>query len=34
MENKKIRVSTGVTIEVNDNGDTIVARIDDALFVN
>ena len=34
MENKKIRVSTGVTIEVNDNGDTIVARIDDTLFVN
>ena len=34
MENKKIRVTTGVTIEVNDNGDTIVARIDDALFVN
>ena len=34
MENKKLRVTTGVTIEVNDNGDTIVARIDDALFVN
>lgn len=34
MENKKIRVSTGVTIEVNDNGETIVARIDDANFVS
>lgn len=34
MENRKIRVSTGITIEVNDNGDTIVARIDDARFVN
>lgn len=34
MENKKLRVTTGVTIEVNDNGDTIVARVEDALFVN
>ena len=34
MENNKISINTGVTIEVNDNGDTIVARIDDALFID
>ena len=34
MENNKININTGVTIEVNDNGDTIVARIDDAVFID
>lgn len=34
MENKKIRVNTGITIEVNDNGDTIVVRVDDSNFVD
>lgn len=34
MENNKININTGVTIEVNDNGDTIVARIDDTLFID
>lgn len=34
MENKKIRVNTGVKIEVNDNGDVIVARLDDNQFIS
>lgn len=34
MENKKIRVNTGITIEVNDSGDTIVVRVDDSNFVD
>ena len=33
MENMKIRVNTGIKIEVNDNGDTITARLDDSQFV-
>ena len=33
MENKKLRVNTGVKIEVNDNGDVIVARLDDNQFI-
>ena len=33
MESKKIRVNTGVKIEVNDNGDVIVARLDDNQFI-
>lgn len=34
MENKKIRVNTGVKIEVNDNGDVIIARLDDNQFIS
>lgn len=34
MENKKIRVNTGVKIEVNDSGDVIVARLDDNQFIS
>lgn len=33
MDNKKLRVNSGITIEVNDDGDVIVARIDDVNFV-
>lgn len=33
MENKKLRVSTGVKIEVNDDGDVIVARLNDNQFI-
>lgn len=33
MENKKLRVSTGVKIEVNDEGDVIVARLNDNQFI-
>ena len=34
MENKKIRINTGVKIEVNDKGDIIVARLDDNQFIS
>lgn len=33
MDNKKLRVNSGITIEVNDDGDVIIARIDDVNFV-
>lgn len=33
MENKKLRVNTGVKIEVNDEGDVIVARLNDNQFI-
>ena len=33
MENKKLHVNTGVKIEVNDEGDVIVARLNDNQFI-
>ena len=29
MDSKKIRVNSGIVIEVNDNGDTIIMNADD-----
>lgn len=34
MANRSLRVETGVTIEVNDAGDCIVARLDDNSFTD
>lgn len=34
MANKSLRVETGVTIEVNDAGECIVARLDDNSFTD
>ncbi len=34
MENQKIRVSRGITVEVNDAGETIVIDVEDQMFVN
>lgn len=31
---QSLRLVTGVTIEVNDNGDTITAHLEDATFMN
>ena len=34
MDSKKIRVNSGIVIEVNDNGDTITVNADDQGFID
>lgn len=34
MDSKKIRVNSGIVIEVNDNGDTIIMNADDQEFID
>lgn len=34
MENQSIRVSRGITVEVNDEGETITIDVEDQMFIN